>query len=352
MKACRISGLAFILIALLFASVMGDAVTINQLSLDFDDGYTSFSDWGRADLEYTGSSSILYFNLLVDVDWRIENMAVHSVEGPAVDQEVTFLFPLGIPGGAPLDSIPVSWSLTLTPVTAFAGDREMLPVEQDFVSIRGAIDLEPYFYTPLDNLVGDAADGDKKVNPLFPNQNCGVGECVPAAVSNSLKFLKAKHGLDMEDADITIAKMKEATGWDPDTWCQANWPTLKDTYMQTNDYPVETTRTTLDMDLVKQKLGENCDIELTGRNHCVALVGLSKNANGTWTLTVRHDTKQGDETGDGGCIDEEVVYDPATGNLKGGTGLNGRAIRYFTIECPKEDTKSESTNWGRLKSLY
>lgn len=65
--------------------------------------------------------------------------------------------------------------------------------------------------------------GDRPTSPSWaarasnfgvPNQEVGNNECVPGAISNSLKFLQMQ-GLKLPDDKISIDAIKPATGWTP-----------------------------------------------------------------------------------------------------------------------------------------
>src|SRR5262245_18572783 len=75
-------------------------VSFFQLDVDFDGDKHKHSQWGSVDLDFVGSSALLYFNLTVQSGesgspvWRIQNLPVLSREGSDVEQSATFNFNL------------------------------------------------------------------------------------------------------------------------------------------------------------------------------------------------------------------------------------------------------------------
>ena len=148
-------------------------------------------------------------------------------------------------------------------------------------------------------------------------------ECVPAAVSNSLNWLKDKHSLTYPE-DPTIDRMKYATSWDEIIGCSGWWDD-KDHYMSMMEYPITTT-TTNDFDAVIDAIAAGKDVELgynyqgpggTG-GHRAMVVGITKYEDGTYSIDIAHDTDQAaqDQPADnGGTEVSTLTYDPTTGEF-------------------------------------
>lgn len=308
-----------------------------QLDLDLDDGLTHDSDWGAVDLEFLGEMDILYFNLVVDGSWQVENMPVLSLEGTGVSQTRTYHFSLGVSSGTPVSEVTYAYDLTSSPLgtppagsdVAIAGDR--------LVTLRsGEID-ESITATPAGPLIGGLAESWVRhpASPPFPNQDCGCWECVPAAISNSLMWLNAFHGLGIPANEIDIARMKLATGWTSNgaPTKPVAWWDIKDGYMQNPAFLPISTTTTINVQLVMQDMAAGCDVELRVKGHVVAVVAIGSLGGGYYWFDFVEDTQQGTP---GGTLTGAAILDPGTGLLSGAPGVNGLAPDPFVVECYEE----------------
>lgn len=337
--------------ALLFATLLaccfgtgarGQSLNFSQLSLNLDDGSHPNSDWGAIDMSFIGSSAVEYLNVTVNGSWQIQNVPVLSDNGSGVSQTNTYNFAIG-PNGVPYSG-SLAYGFTLTPAPSVQPVQNLvqatvpsLTLEEHVGEQGGANAIQ---YAVAGALVGAAAGATTtaKAGPNFPNQEAGVDECVPVAVSNSLQYLNARFNLGMAPVDITIAKMKIATGWDADG-APVGWWNTKDAYMKANKLPITTTATT-DIATAMSELTAGCDVELGSPNHRAAVVGITKLANGKYSIDVAHDTKQGVA---GGTKTETVSYDPTTGKLSGATFFNNVDFRNFVIECPVPEPATIAT---------
>jgi len=309
----------------------------NQIDFIIQGVSTPNSSWGDCDLTYTGTEDVMYFNLAVNGNWVVQNVPVMSGDGIGKRQTVGFNFDLGVPPGTNVPSLHYVYSLTSgelpggppgTPVWTAVGD---VTVRMNS-GIKAAVIPQPTI-APL--LTTAASVAIAVARATFPNQECpNLGECVPTAVSNSLKYLNGLNGLGLTDAQTSIGTMKTATGYDPSPppGCYSNWPTTKDNYMKANGYPINTT-TTNNWDDVVTAVNNGADVELRSPTHCATVTAASKGADGKYTFTVSHDTDQGNA---GGTKTETVVYDPATGKYTGGAGFDGQTARPTCIETAKK----------------
>jgi hypothetical protein len=175
------------------------------------------------------------------------------------------------------------------------------------------------------------------------NQPCGINECAPAAVSNSLNYLNNKHDLGMSSASISIATMKIATGWSsggaPGLSSPYPWWERKKDYMEDNDYPITTTiykAAEVDLLFLKDELKRGQDIELRVPGHVLMVVGIAKQSDGKYNIHVAHDINQG---ASGGEVVEILEYDPSLGYLtRGGVYYRDMENSRFVVECPIEPT--------------
>src|SRR5262249_37019989 len=147
-----------------------------------------------------------------------------------------------------------------------------------------------------DSLVGGAVAAGETgaTNDTFPNQDCGEKECTPAAVSNSLMFLNDKFSLGIDAAELTIAKMKAATGWQPGGTNQDTWFKTKKAYVASKKWRITTSviNPTSLADVVTA-VKNRCDVELVTSGHTAAVVGIVQQANGNYPIEGAHDPDQG-----------------------------------------------------------
>ena len=337
--------ICFILIGSFFVSYSAFAISLEFSQLDFDlDGSTTFdSDWGMVDLTYTGSDDILYLNLAVNSTWQIQNIPVLSHAGSGIEQSISYLFDLDIFPGIDVSSVDYDYQLTDYTLAGMpTGTVSTASVSnKNYTLYSGAKDTGLAVDSAA-SLVGDAAaTPEKHAHSSFPNQQAGSNECAPTAISNSLQFLKEKHGLDIPDSELTIDKMKDATNWDSDgCWISHNdsrpegeenafWED-KDEYMKEHDLGIITKKVTKVSELVLQiDMGHDVELELNG--HTVALVGITPLADGTYSLDIAHDTDQDNDSA--GTVIQTITYDPTTDKISG-LGYTAAKFNYAVVEYP------------------
>ena len=341
-----------ITLSLIFSAIGCGTVEPAEIEIDFYqmdfnlDGATyKDTDWGSVDFTFTGEEPIMYFNLAVNGGWQVQNVPVLSIEGVGVRQSISFAFDLGVPSGTDVTSLNYGCTFTDTTIDSMPDETEAADVfDWEVVVSSGAAGEEIPALEPAKPLVGGAVV-NVTICPHanFPNQECGLNECVPAAVSNSLKFLNKKHKLELNDNDLSIAKMKEATKWEPDgCWIDSDdsrpentsknaWWQDKKAYMESNNISV-TTRKITDVSKLAAEIDAGQDIELQGDWHTAAVVGITALWGGWYGIDVAHDTKQGQN---GGTKTETIFYDPSTKKFTGSPGFfDGSSFRYAVVECP------------------
>lgn len=313
-----------------------------QVDWDLEGVITNDSEWGSLDLTFSGSAEVQYLNLCVNGSWQAQNVPLLSVGGTSGPKTMNVMFDLGVPRGMPIGNISYGFMITSSPQwmmppstsTAAVGDREFVLGSG---TTPGSIAGPP---EPAAPIAGDQVTNSAKHDKPFPNQECGKNECVPAAVSNSLQFLNSQHNLGMDAGAIDIGDMKSATGWGP-SGCLWTWYDYKAHWMEEKNLPINTSAKvgsgSINMDDVINDIKNGNDVELVakspkGGGHCVAVTGVTKNADGTYSVTIAHDTKQDKP---GGTKTETVTYDPATGKFTGGS-LNGWSLEQVVTESPKK----------------
>jgi hypothetical protein len=306
-------------------------LTFEQLNFKLNGQEYHDTAWGAVKIEYPGQKQMLYFNLAVNGRWVIHNIPVFSPQGENKNHVVTMNFDLDVPAGTDVHQLNYAFDLaTATRVAAPSNYKPATVVDRNVVLSSGFQSGSPILWDPAPEELGFGVTDSAAHEEEFPNGEAGLNECVPAAVSNSLRFLNAKNNLGLTDAATSIDTMKDATGWAEDG-CGYDWYEIKDKYMREHEYGI-TTRMMKDLDQVMTEMEAGQDVEVCSEWHCAAVVAIAKMANGEFILSVSHDTAQGEEGGQ--CI-EEVIYDPAKDVFKGSPGFfDGSPLLYFVVECP------------------
>ncbi|HLN01199.1 MAG TPA: hypothetical protein VK335_18050 [Bryobacteraceae bacterium] len=321
-----------------------------QLDIDFDDRRIRYSTWGSVQLRFVGRKEIIYFNLAVEGTWAVRNVPVLSREGPGKRQETWFSFPLGNREGERVRKVEYGYSLTGRPTGKMPPMTANAAVTQRLYRLRrgtGGPRERPQGITPQSPkpVEGGEVKGPKATHDGFPNQPCGPNECVPTAISNSLKFLNKKHKLDIPDDDISIDKLKKPTGWHKQDGCPDGWEDGKKDYVDSENkktgkkkWPVDTTvpnQPTQYAQKIYDAIRRGCDVEIIANGHCVAVTGAQELKNGWYTLDLTHDSKQQKKKGEG--ITETVTYNPKTNTvLAGSSWITNQKLLLVVIECPKK----------------
>jgi len=357
---------------------------IYQIDYEVDGISVEDSTFGAIDVTYTGTENPLYFNLELEEDedqWVVQNIPLLPFEGIGVQQTLTIGFDFGIEDGIDIPEIDVNTGVSEIPINF---PQKGYPVPPDPVnpgrrkiklgSGRPTGQIQP---GNPHNEFGDLVESYAAHQGSFPNQDCGWHECVPTAVSNSLKWLQERYGQPPIGKDLSIDAMKEATQWDDsssdqkDWGCHEGWADLKRTYMEQHGYSVTTTEypdpdnldhkaTAAECEAAMRELKDGQDVEMNGIKHCAAVVGMAKLEDGRYVIYVSHDTNQDQP---GGTIIEKVIYDPNDPNptAEGGWGFNDDIINGFVVECPStrldfkqsdfdvDDGYHQDTPWGDLE---
>lgn len=292
------------------------------------------SSWGSVLLTYTGSEELLYFNLVVNGTYVLQNIPILSELGPGKPHGAIVRFGLGIPEGTDVSTLTYAFSLG----TEVAGAAPSMPLNAA-VAAENVVLYDGFFNAgdtknspapaPL-RIEGDTATTAEFHGVKFPNQECGINECCPAAVSNSLQFLRERHHLDLADEDIDMNAMKAATGWefgcDKTTWWMS-----KDEVMR--EKGIDTKRIDT-FDEIFQEIKDGHDVELIMKGHAVVVTGLVLMANGKYMVQLVHDAAQGEPGGQ--KWPEHIEYNPTTGEFEGAYWALGRDFLYFVSESPSE----------------
>jgi len=328
-----------------------------QRNYDFG-GMTEYdTDWGEMELSFYGFDGMRYLNLSINSPgvsnpWQIENVPIVCYSDVGNYQSQVFAFQIGMPG------IPVSgidYGLTLTINDLFSPPPIMSPAQvndinykvysglyEDSISAAGSPPLQPA--VPLKGKeAGVEIDTTTRALKDFPNQDCGTNECVPAGVSNSLKYLRKAHNMTFDTNFTSIDSAKKAVKWTSRGAETNKWHEYKTEYMEKNKIPITTRKKGADyIPNILTEIDNKQDIEMTikwnriGNDtvyyHCVNIVGIKRLGNGKYQITIQDDRDQGVA---GGTKNETMEWDSVTNRFTSGTYAGFVvAIHDFIIECP------------------
>ena len=254
------------------------SIEVYQLDFEIDEGpVVENSDWGMVDVTFTGAAGTLFFSMTFNDEEVLTNIPLNSIEGIGVEQTLTMPFGLGVAPGEELTTAEVGYTLesapksaaelrrsvsgTIAPLTVqfrkkWLKNGEMVP-GPSFKELGRQVELDTSYLTPV-------------WHTGFKNVDIGVNEQTAGAVSMSLTFLRDTHGLEIGEEfgkPIDIATMKEACFALHDgpggkyLGSALNWPTYKDEYMRTHQYPIVTTQTR-DLRAAIKALEQGCDVEM------------------------------------------------------------------------------------------
>ena len=312
------------------------SIDFSQLSFDLEGTSIPNTEWGAANLTYTGADPILYFNLTVNNSWQVQNVPVLSREGAGVDQTGVFAFNLGVPRGTSVSSLTFAFTLAPSLESSMPLGATVAPVvsvlQTSFSDV--AEEAVPALAAAEPLVGGQAVEAKKHPQKGFPNQGCEKNKCAPAAASNSLQFLKAKNNLNIPDATISIAAMDAAMTNGNTAGAKFKggahaWWVDKKAFLDAGGFGI-TTKQLLRLSDIAAEIDHGEDVELQGGWHTAAIVGITDLGGGKFSLDVAHDTKQGVP---GGTQVDTIVFDPATGKFKGSPGFwNGSPFEYAVSE--------------------
>lgn len=179
--------------------------------------------------------------------------------------------------------------------------------------------------------------------------------CVPAAVSDSLRFLNEKYGLGIDLSLVSIERLADEMGWKETTGCKYTgenaWNTLKDKYLKKVGIPIVTS-VIFDPDRAMLEIRKGQDVELQstsqgGSAHTAKIFAIARLANGKYIIWVSHDTDQlHDDPNDRDIRIEPVIHVPPTApgpDLFGGAWFFNTSLCNFVVECPDQQTQPPAT---------
>lgn len=309
------------------------SLVFSQLDINENGNVTLDSSWGSVEVEYNGSDEILYFNLVVNGAYVVKNVPFLSPEGAGVAQGATVRFNLGVSNETDVASLEYAFSLdTAVSRNAPTGVQDAVVGDQWSIIYDGILDAPVSKGTPPsppETVEGGRATGAEFHGVKFPNQDCAFNECCPAAVANSLQFLRNENDLPLADDEISIEAMVEATGWN-DGCNKETWWQLKDAVMSQKGIKTEKID---DIEAIFQEIKDGHDVELIVTRHAVVLTGLVRLSNGHYLMQIVHDSQQGMEGGT--KWPEHIEYDPVSKRFSGAEWAQDKQLLYFVSESPE-----------------
>lgn len=340
---------------LFFACVAAaDSVDFSQLSYDVDGTIFSDTEWGAADVTFTGQSDLCYFNLNVNGSWQVQNMAMPSIQGVGADQILRFCFDLGSPRGTNVSSINYGYTITSSVLQDMPAMTGTAAVGDTFIDHYDCVEEQTPALPAAEPVEGGEAK-DPKPHTLtdFPvdELKCGKNECVPAAIHASLVYLNKKDKLELTDDQMSIETWKKALKMKDGEGAGRFWDNLKDEYLLKNKIPVKTVgwsrRGLLNENYLKRFLAQfddKQDIEIAvDRVHVGVLVSITPLKDGKFELGIADSDQKGAKgkatttmyTMDPNPEDPKKAY-----QLSGSGELEGKEVSGFTVECPRKPTKA------------
>ena len=330
-------------------------IVFSQLSLQLDGNSHNDTGWGRAHLSYDGDPNVStqFLNLVVNNATVARNLPVRPGDKPGQQIDLMLWVNLGVPDGTQVDQITYGCSVTPNrPIGAPDKDEETAEVKD------AKIELWSDFWKETLTYQGPQSDKDRLWYPsteydvidsafhtweLIQNQECGLGECFPAAISNSFKMMLRSHpkklehlsddpNKDNDDTDIKTFKRGSWTGWvEADGAIKGS--TAGSTTGMSNDpeagfnkfkaklefdpaYPFEAEiiDDPKDLNTILEVIKKKGDCKLLGNAHAMLITGVISLKNGDYLFEIADDSDQGEA---GGTDVRLVKYDTSANEFSG-----------------------------------
>src|SRR2546421_38814 len=196
------------IVLILGSCVRADSVSFSQVDFTYDGVSYPSSEYGLAALHYAGGSQVLYFNLSVNGTWVEKNKPLLSDFGVGVDQQTRFTFDLGAGRGVRVPSL--AYGFTIAPGTSNTMPASNLSASVPIraIAYTFGVDERPAGSPPeplpaAPDSPDPTVDTPHKHKGTLPNQQTPPGQCVSAAISNSLQYLNSQNNLGLTPADIS-----------------------------------------------------------------------------------------------------------------------------------------------------
>ncbi|MCW5939579.1 MAG: hypothetical protein KF884_01370 [Fimbriimonadaceae bacterium] len=343
-------------LALLAASTIpaqsGPNLTLSQYDANLDDGFWPNTPMGNALVTFQGFHQPMYFNLSVNGRWEVRNMPLLSVEGPGAPQAANFSFHLGNQLGQNVTQVQAAWLITPNMQAQPPNQFQQWPVQDLMMDLRNGLQgAGPVRLMGPQAQQNNAPIAEGASKHGFPNQEQERNACTNTAVSNSLLWLKQRHGLTFPDSAVSPGTVGGFLGTDgngtPVEWTggkEALCAELVRLYGAEN----RITTTVFGPQLAGYLMGfvATTDIEVdmlfpAGGGHTAAVVNITRSSDGGYWITIKHDLRQGHPGGTAGThtfkIDANGIVTVGCDGIPVGT----RILKFVRemVSGPKSATK-------------
>src|SRR5262249_25025729 len=202
-----LSGLAFFLLPLVHAASLSTGVTFDQVNFTYPGATQLNSGYGQAFLVYSAIPGSGYVNVKTAAGWWVQNMHVFLGTGlPGL----FIMFDLGFSGTQTSDFFA---QVEYTPTPLF-DQSQITAAAQDF-GFLGKVDHNeqgdnPQLTAAPPNPAGPNALAFNPagqttiptINTIAPSVQQDTNQCGPAAVANSLAYLKQRYGVPLAQQNV------------------------------------------------------------------------------------------------------------------------------------------------------
>ncbi len=306
-----------------------------QLDYEIDGVQYWNTDWGMVEVPIPDSAvSVRFVNLAVDGRWELGNIPVARTVPPGTVQKMSYYFDLGVTSGVDVTSLTYDYVLSDVPLQTMPQGSNGAPVTAAKRTVWSGIQNELLTMGPATGygiLEGPPEWVGHGIRMINQEQECR--ECVPASISNSLKFLKQRWNLDVDDGKISKNKIKQVVGQDNSGTNPDVWPGRLKDYLDSNGLPIESTLKTQDVLEAWNGLRDDHDVLVGSAKHLVTVTAMYRYPDGVYVIQFVDDLEQGRP---GGTRELAMTYFPYnTSFMWGGPEFNFKQLWGFVIDKPR-----------------
>ena len=307
-------------------------LTFRQMNQNLDGFPHTFSDWGQVELNFTGRTEVLYFNLDVDNQRVIQNVPVTSLEGTGVTQKIYFNIPIG-DYGKPKFNLDYAYSLTTNIFSGALSLTSSAPVLVLNTCQNRAIATEPIAYVVPHPLVGEFVFISAEMRAGFPNREAEKNQCLPSALHNSLTYLNTNFNLNLDPHLLDLQTINDLVGYQHNVGINIprgkTWVEHLKEGLDAMNYPLKTEETR-SVGVAMAGVRNGYDVEAEYCGHIACVLGIDDLGGGRYAIHVAHDLFQG---GAGGLVNETWIHDTNLNLVFGNTWSH--TFKRFLIQSPE-----------------
>lgn len=343
-------------------NINSQIIKFYQFDINLDSVIQINSDWGGMEVKYDSFPGSMYINLSIDApgittQWQIQNVLV-SKQGSDSDN-VLIYFDIG-DTSVEVGNLNYGYSITPYPINTPPEINSTAVVYNSIIVINSGLFESVYDKPGIEELlfdnefekavptIGGEAEKEGKIDNNFRvNQEAGKNECVPAALSNSVKFLNNLYQLGIPAWKTSIEFMKYACAF-TNNGVPLNFPDIKRNWFALNNIPITTReyKPPLDLNKIICELNDNQDVEITVQRlyphwlwgtlqksgHTAQISGITDIGDGYYEFEISHDRNQNEP---GGRQRDFSIYDTRTNSFISGIFKKyNLGIYHIVVECP------------------